>query len=80
MYVNFEYKEALARATARERNEKIISDMVVNIVDVTEEDADRFYQRELKRLSRKFTYMRYHSFLMYFGVLKPVHAIPGNRT
>ena len=38
--------------------------------DVTEEEADRIYQRELKRLSRKFTHMRYHSFLMYFGVLK----------
>ena len=38
--------------------------------DVTEEEADRIYLRELKRLSRKFTHMRYHSFLMYFGVLK----------
>jgi len=32
--------------------------------------ADRIYERELKRVSRKFTHMRYHSFLMYFGVLK----------
>lgn len=24
----------------------------------------------LKKVSRKFTHMRYHSFLMYFGVLK----------
>jgi len=38
--------------------------------DVTEEGADKIYQRELKKVSRKFTHMRYHSFLMYFGVLK----------
>jgi len=68
--INYEYKEALARATARERAEKIISDMVVSGTDVTEEDADKIYQLELKRVSRKFTHMRYHSFLMYFGVLK----------
>lgn len=68
--INFEYKEALARATARERAERIISRMVLSGADVTEEEADRVYQRELKRLSRKFTHMRYHSFLMYFGVLK----------
>jgi hypothetical protein len=68
--INYEYKEALARATARERAERIISRMVVSGVDVTEEQADRIYQRELKKVSRKFTHMRYHSFLMYFGVLK----------
>ena len=68
--INFEYKEALARATARERAERIISRMVLSGVDVTEEQADRIYERELKRVSRKFTHMRYHSFLMYFGVLK----------
>jgi len=68
--INFEYKEALARATARERAERIISRMVVGGADVTEEQADMIYERELKRMSRKFTHMRYHSFLMYFGVLK----------
>jgi hypothetical protein len=68
--INYEYKEALARATARERAERIISRMVVSGADVTEEQASRIYERELKRLSRKFTHMRYHSFLMYFGVLK----------
>jgi len=68
--INFEYKEALARATARERAERIISRMVVGGADVTEEQATRIYERELKKLSRKFTHMRYHSFLMYFGVLK----------
>jgi hypothetical protein len=68
--INFEYKEALARATARERAERIISRMVLSRVDVTEEEAERIYAKELKRISRKFTHMRYHSFLMYFGVLK----------
>jgi len=68
--INFEYKEALARATAKERAERIISRMVVSGVDVTEEYAERIYERELKRVSRKFTHMRYHSFLMYFGVLR----------
>ena len=68
--INYEYKESLARATARERAERIISNMVVKGADVTEEEAEKIYQRELKRVSRKFTHMRYHSFLMYFGVLK----------
>ncbi|MFC2042047.1 hypothetical protein ACFLTV_00900 [Chloroflexota bacterium] len=44
--------------------------MVLGGADVTEEDADIIYERELKKISRKFTHMRYHSFLMYFGVLK----------
>ncbi len=68
--INYEYKEALARATARDRTERIISRMVVDGADVTEEQADNIYQRELRRTSRKFTHMRYHSFLIYFGVLK----------
>ena len=68
--INYEYKEALARATAREHAERTISRLVVSGVDVTEEKAENIYQRELKRVSRKFTHMRYHSFLVYFGVLK----------
>ncbi len=68
--INYEYKEALARATAQDRAERTISRLVVNGVDVTEEKAENIYQRELKKVSRKFTHMRYHSFLMYFGVLK----------
>ena len=68
--INFSYKEALARATARERAERIISRMVVSGIGVTEEKAEDIYQRELKRISRKFTHMRYHSFLVYFGMLK----------
>ena len=66
----FEYKETLAKVTARERAERIISDKVIKKVDVSEEQAEDIYQRELKKVSRKFTHMRYHSFLMYFGVLK----------
>ena len=68
--INYEYKEALARATARERAERIISRLVVSGADITEEEAERIYESELKRVSRKFTHMRYHSFLMYFGVLR----------
>ena len=68
--INYEYKDALARATARERAERIISRMVLSGADVTEERGEEIYQRELKRTSRKFTHMRYHSFLIYFGVLK----------
>ena len=44
--------------------------MVVSGVDVTEEQAGKIYQRELNKTSRKFTHMRYHSFLVYFGMLK----------
>ncbi len=68
--INYEYKEASARATAREHAEKIISNMVVSGVEVTEDDAESIYLRQLKRISRKFTHMRYHSFLVYFGMLK----------
>jgi hypothetical protein len=68
--INYEYKESLAKATARERAERIISDMVIKGADVTEEEAEKIYQSELRKVSRKFTHMRYHSFLMYFGVLK----------
>jgi hypothetical protein len=49
---------------------RIISRMVVGSADVTREQADRIFERKLKRVSRKFTHMRYHSFRMYFGVPK----------
>ena len=68
--ISYEYKETLARATAREHAERVISRMIVSGVDVTEEQAAKIYQRELNRTSRKFTHMRYHSFLVYFGMLK----------
>jgi hypothetical protein len=73
--INYEYKEALARATAQEHAERVISRMVVSGVDVTEEQAENIYQRELKRVSRKFTHMRYHSFLIYFSVLKRLNWV-----
>ena len=79
--INYEYKEALARATAREHAERIISRMVVGGTDVNEELAEKIYQQELRRVSRKFTHMRYHSFLMYFGVLKRLEWVEvGNET
>jgi hypothetical protein len=68
--INYEYKEALSRATARERAEHIISRMVIGGADVTEKQAEGIYELEFKKVSRKFTHMRYHSFLMYFGVIK----------
>jgi hypothetical protein len=74
----FEYKETLARATARERTELKISDKVVNGTDLSETEADDIYQCELKKVSRKFAHMRYHSFLMYFGVLKKLHWVEGS--
>jgi len=68
--INYEYKVSLATATARTRAEKRISQLVLNGVDVTEGMAEDIYQRELKKISHKFTRMRYHSFLKYFGTLK----------
>lgn len=68
--IAYEYKESLARSTARERSERIISDMVIAGTEISEERADEIYQGQMKKVSRKFTHMRYHSFLMYFGVLK----------
>jgi hypothetical protein len=73
--INFEYKEASARATARQHAEKIISRMVLNKIDVTEEQAEGIYRRELERISRKFTHMRYHCSLVYFGVIKRLHWV-----
>ena len=68
--INYHYKSALVRAIARDRSERIISDMVERGVDVTEETADRIYQNELRKVPHKYTRMRYHSFLIYFGMLK----------
>jgi DNA-binding PadR family transcriptional regulator len=77
--INYEYKEASARATAREHAEKIISNLVVSGLEVTEEEAENIYQRQLKRISRKFTHMRYHSFLVYFGTLKKLGWVEATR-
>jgi hypothetical protein len=73
--IAFAYKETLATVTARERAEKIVSDRVVKKVDVSEAEAEEIYQNELKKVSRKFTHMRYHSFLMYFSVLKKLNWV-----
>jgi hypothetical protein len=73
--INYEYKEALAKATALDHSERIISHMVESGADVTEEQAEQIYQHELRRVSRKFTHMRYHSFLIYFGVLKRLNWV-----
>jgi len=68
--INYEYKVSLATATAKTRAEKRISNLVLAGEDVTEELAEKIYQQELKKISHKFTRMRYHSFLKYFGTLK----------
>jgi hypothetical protein len=68
--INFQYKSALVRAIARDHSERIISDMVERGIDVTSEIADRIYEDELKKIPHKYTRMRYHSFLVYFGMLK----------
>jgi hypothetical protein len=44
--------------------------MVKRGIDVTSEIADRIYEDELKKIPHKYTRMRYHSFLVYFGMLK----------
>ena len=76
----YQYKEGIAQATAQARAERVISDMVVNGDDISEETAEIIFQRELKKVSRKFTHMRYHSFLMYFNVLKKLHWVETTNT
>jgi hypothetical protein len=68
--INYHYKEALARVIAREKAERLVDKLVVKSKDVTEEQAEEMYQRELRKVSRKFSHMRYHSFLVYFSVIK----------
>ncbi len=68
--INSEYRQALAGATARDRAEKIIDRMVRAHQEVSEAEAEEILQRELRPLSIKSRGMHYHSFLMYFGVLK----------
>jgi len=68
--INYQYKAALARAFARDSAERIISNMVRRGIDVTPERAEEIYSDELKKVPHKYTRMRYHSFLVYFGMLK----------
>jgi len=68
--INFEYKAALTRAFARDSAERRIDVLVKRGEEVTDEMADEIYQEELKKIPHKYTRMRYHSFLVYFGLLK----------
>jgi len=68
--INYQYKSALVRAIARDHAEIRISDMVRRGIDVTPEMAAEIYEGELKKVPHKYTRMRYHSFLVYFGILK----------
>jgi hypothetical protein len=68
--INYQYKAALARAFARDSAERIISVLVKRGEDVTPEMADTIFADELAKIPHKYTRMRYHSFLVYFGMLK----------
>jgi len=66
--INFQYKVALIRAFARDSAERRIEEIGVPLV--SPERAEEIYQEELRRIPHKYTRMRYHSFLVYFGLLK----------
>ena len=66
--INYEYKSALIRAFARDAAERRIEEIGVPLV--SPERAEEIYQEELKKIPHKYTRMRYHSFLAYFGRLK----------
>lgn len=68
--IKYHYKEALYHAMARDRAVRQISDMVEAGVDVTPEMAEEIELRHYRRIPAKLTHMRYHSFLVYFGMLK----------
>ena len=44
--------------------------MVERGIDVTPDMADRIFEVELRKAPHKYTRMRYHSFLVYFRMLK----------
>jgi len=69
--INYQYKSALVRAIARDRAERVEEARIRRgLPAFTEEEADSVYESELKRVPHKYTRMRYHSFLVYFGMLK----------
>ena len=68
--INYQYKAALARAFARDSAERIIEYMEKRGAKVTPEEAEEIYEAELVKVPHKYTRMRYHSFLVYFGMLK----------
>jgi hypothetical protein len=68
--INYQYKSALVRAFARDSAERIIEQLEKGGHGVSPERAEEIYQEELKKIPHKYTRMRYHSFLVYFGLLK----------
>jgi hypothetical protein len=69
--INYQYKSALVRAIARDRTERLEEARIRRgLPAFTEEEADRVYKAELKRVPHKYTRMRYHSFLVYFSMLR----------
>jgi len=66
--INYEYKSALIRAFARDAAERRIEEIGVPLV--SPERAEEIYQEELKKIPHKYTRMRYHSFGIYFSMLK----------
>ena len=69
--INYQYKSALVRAIARDRTERLEEARIRRgLPAFTEEEADRVYETELKKVPHKYTRMRYHSFLVYFTMLK----------
>ncbi len=69
--INYQYKSALARAIARDRAERLEEARIrKGLPAFTEEEAASVYESELKKVPHKYTRMRYHSFLVYFGMLK----------
>ena len=68
--INYQYKAALVRAFARDNAERLIEELEKSGQEVSPERAEEIYQEELKKIPHKYTRMRYHSFLVYFGLLK----------
>lgn len=69
--INYQYKSALVRAIARDRTERLEEARIRRgLPAFTEEEADRVYEAELKKVPHKYTRMRYHSFLVYFSMLR----------
>lgn len=69
--INYQYKSALVRAIARDRAERLEEARIrKGFPAFTEEEAAKAYEAELKKVPHKYTRMRYHSFLVYFNMLK----------
>lgn len=68
--IRFHYKEALWKAFARDAAEREIEKLVLAGVDVTTEQAVAIEVKHFRKLPKKLTRMRYHSFFVYFRMLK----------